>query len=92
LARKTGQIVGRGRHRWLVRIFLGRERETRKRRYHNRTIHGTARRAQEYLTKSSHDGCDRRQDFALAQIHRPGSQEEHNRREAIRDMNLGPAR
>jgi hypothetical protein len=43
--------VGRGRHRWLVRIFLGRERETRKRRYHNRTIHGTARRAQEYLTK-----------------------------------------
>jgi integrase len=51
LARKTGQIVGRGRHRWLVRVFLGRERETRKRRYHNRTIHGTARRAQEYLTK-----------------------------------------
>jgi integrase len=43
--------VGRGRHRWLVRIFLGRDRETRKRRYHNRTIHGTAKRAQEYLTK-----------------------------------------
>ena len=51
MARKTGQIVGRGRHRWLVRVFLGREPETRKRRYHNRTIHGTARRAQEYLTK-----------------------------------------
>jgi integrase len=43
--------VGRGRHRWLVRVFLGRDRETRRRRYHNRTVHGTARRAQEYLTK-----------------------------------------
>jgi integrase len=43
--------VGRGRYRWLVRVFLGRDRETRKRRYHNRTIHGTAKRAQEYLTK-----------------------------------------
>ncbi len=51
MARKTGQIVGRGRRRWLVRVFLGREHETRKRRYHNRTIHGPARRAQEYLTK-----------------------------------------
>jgi len=51
LVRKTGQIVGRGRHRWLVRVFLGRDRKTRKRRYHNRTIHGPARRAQEYLTK-----------------------------------------
>ncbi len=51
MARKTGQIVGRGRRRWLVRVFLGRDRETRRRRYHNRTVHGTARRAQEYLTK-----------------------------------------
>jgi integrase len=51
LARKTGQIVGRGRHRWLVRVFLGRDRETRRRRYLSRTVHGPARRAQEYLTK-----------------------------------------
>jgi integrase len=51
LARKTGQIVGRGRRRWLVRVFLGRDHRTHKRRYHNRTIHGPARRAQEYLTK-----------------------------------------
>ena len=51
MARKTGQIVGRGRRRWLVRVFLGRDHQTRKRRYHNRTIHGQARRAQEYLTK-----------------------------------------
>jgi integrase len=51
LARKTGQIVGRGRHRWLVRVFLGRDRETRKRRYHNRTVRGTVRHAQTYLNK-----------------------------------------
>ncbi|MBZ5613405.1 MAG: site-specific integrase [Acidobacteriia bacterium] len=51
MSRRIGQIVSRGRQRWLVRVFLGRERETRKRRYHNRTIRGTARRAQEYLTK-----------------------------------------
>jgi integrase len=34
-----------------VRVFLGRDHQTRKRRYHNRTIHGPARQAQEYLTK-----------------------------------------
>jgi integrase len=51
LARKTGQIVGRGRHRWLVRVFLGRDRETRKRRYHSRTVRGPVRHAQTYLNK-----------------------------------------
>ncbi len=51
LARKTGQIVGRGRHRWLVRVFLGRDRETRCRRYLSRTVHGPVRQAQSYLNK-----------------------------------------
>jgi integrase len=51
LARKTGQIVGRGPRRWLVRVFLGRDRKTRKRRYHNRTVHGPVRQAQTYLNK-----------------------------------------
>ena len=51
LPRRLGQIVSRGHRRWLVRVFLGRDRETRRRRYYNRTVHGTARRAQEYLTK-----------------------------------------
>jgi integrase len=51
LARKTGQIVGRGRHRWLVRVFLGRDHQTHKRRYHNRTVHGPVRQAQSYLNK-----------------------------------------
>jgi integrase len=51
LARKTGQIVGRGRQRWLVRIFLGRDRETRRRCYLSRTVHGPVRQAQTYLNK-----------------------------------------
>jgi integrase len=41
----------RGRHRWLVRVFLGRDRETRTRRYHNRTVYGPVRQAQSYLNK-----------------------------------------
>jgi integrase len=51
LARKTGQIVGRGRSRWLVRVYLGRDHQTHKRRYHNRTVHGPVRHAQTYLNK-----------------------------------------
>jgi integrase len=51
LARKTGQIVGRGRQRWLVRVFLGRDRETRQRRYHSRIVRGSVRHAQTYLNK-----------------------------------------
>jgi integrase len=51
LARKTGQIVGLGRHRWLVRVFLGRDCETRRRRYLSRTVHGPVRQAQTYLNK-----------------------------------------
>lgn len=51
MPRAIGQIVPRGRRRWLVRIFLGRDHQTRKRRFHSRTIHGPVRRAQEYLTK-----------------------------------------
>jgi len=55
LARKTGQIVGRGQHRWLVRVFLGRDRETRKRRYHSRIVRGPVRHAQTYLNKVLRD-------------------------------------
>ena len=51
MARKTGQIVGRGRSRWLVRVYLGRDRKTRKRCYHNRIVHGPVRHAQTYLNK-----------------------------------------
>lgn len=51
MARKVGQIIARGDHRWLIRVYLGRDHETNKRKYHNRTIHGSMREAQAYLTK-----------------------------------------
>lgn len=51
MARKVGQIVARGERRWLIRVYLGRDHETNKRNYHNRTIHGPMREAQAYLTR-----------------------------------------
>ncbi len=51
MARKVGQIIARGDRRWLIRVYLGRDRETQKRKYHNRTIHGPMREAQAYLTR-----------------------------------------
>jgi hypothetical protein len=41
MSRKVDQIIARGARRWLVRVYLGREREKRKRSYHNRTIYGS---------------------------------------------------
>lgn len=55
MSRKVGQIIARGERRWLVRVYLGRERETRKRTYHNRTIYGSLRHAQAYLTRKLHE-------------------------------------
>lgn len=55
MSRKVGQIIARGERRWLVRVYLGRDRETRKRTYHNRTIYGSLRYAQAYLTKRLHE-------------------------------------
>jgi hypothetical protein len=51
MARKVGQIIARGDRRWLIRVYLGRDHETEKRNYHNRTIHGSMREAQAYLTR-----------------------------------------
>ena len=51
MARKVGQIIARGDRRWLIRVYLGRDHETKKRNYHNRTIHGSMREAQTYLTR-----------------------------------------
>ena len=51
MARKVGQIIARGNRRWLIRVYLGRDHETKKRNYHNRTIRGSMREAQAYLTK-----------------------------------------
>ncbi|MDQ3257106.1 MAG: site-specific integrase [Acidobacteriota bacterium] len=45
----AGQIIKRGDKNWLVRIFMGRD-EKGKRRYVNKTIHGTKREADKYLS------------------------------------------
>jgi len=51
MARKVGQIVGRGRRNWLVRVYNGRDPETKKRKYVNQTIRGGLRDAQAHLNK-----------------------------------------
>src|SRR5260370_33448049 len=51
MARKVGQIVGRGPRIWLVRVYNGRDLETKKRNYLNQTIHGGLRVAQVHLNK-----------------------------------------
>ena len=48
---KTGQIIGRGPRTWLVRIFVGPDAETKKRKYISKTIHGGLRDAQAHLNK-----------------------------------------
>ena len=55
MSRKVGQIIARGERRWLVRVYLGRDQETRRRAYHNRTIYGSLRHAQAYLTRRLHE-------------------------------------
>ena len=55
MSRKVGQIIARGERRWLVRVYLGRNRETRRRTYYNRTIYGSLRHAQAYLTRGLHE-------------------------------------
>ena len=45
MARKVGQIVRRGSSTWLVRVYTGRDLETKKRTYLNQTIHGALRDA-----------------------------------------------
>ena len=55
MSRKVGQIIARGERRWLVRVYLGRDSEMRKRTYHNRTVYGSLRNAQAYLTRRLHE-------------------------------------
>jgi len=55
MSRKVGQIIARGQRRWLVRVYLGRDHETRRHAYHNRTIYGSLRHAQAYLTRRLHE-------------------------------------
>jgi integrase len=55
MSRRVGQIVARGERRWLVRVYLGRDGETRKRKYYNRTVCGSLRQAQMHLTRKLHE-------------------------------------
>lgn len=48
--RRAGQIVERGANKWLVRIFLGRDESTGKRSYYNKTVRGTKKDADKFLT------------------------------------------
>jgi hypothetical protein len=41
MARKVGQIIARGGGRWLIRVYLGRDYETKKRRQNKRNEQGT---------------------------------------------------
>jgi integrase len=50
----TGQIVKRGENTWYVRIFLGRD-VNGKRKYFNKTIHGTKKDVQKFLTAKTRE-------------------------------------
>lgn len=47
--RSSGQIINRGPRTWVIRVYLGEDPVTKKRRYHNHTVHGTKKDAQAYL-------------------------------------------
>jgi hypothetical protein len=49
MARKTGQIIRRGPQMWMVRIYVGHDPETRKRKYIGKSINGGLRAAQAHL-------------------------------------------
>jgi len=55
MSRRVGQIIARGDRRWLIRVYLGRDLETCRRAWHNRTIYGSLRFAQAYLTRTLHE-------------------------------------
>jgi len=50
VTRKLGQIIPRGKDRWMVRISLGCDQATGRRRYFNRTVTGSHRSAQQFLS------------------------------------------
>jgi integrase len=53
--RRVGQVIKRGENKYLVRIPLGTDPVTRKRRTHNHTVRGTKKDAQTYLTATLRD-------------------------------------
>ncbi len=51
MAREVGQIIGPGPRPWLVRVYVGRDVGTKKRKYLSRIVRGGLRDAQARLTK-----------------------------------------
>lgn len=47
----AGQIIPRGPNTWCVRVYMGRDPKTNKRRYANETVKGTRKDAQRVLTR-----------------------------------------
>jgi hypothetical protein len=54
MARKVGQNIARGDRRWLIRVYLGHDYKTNKRKYHNRTTRGSMREAQAIFDEKLH--------------------------------------
>jgi integrase len=50
----AGQIINRGKNTWLVRVYMGTDANG-KRKYHNKTIYGTKKDAERYLTSVLRD-------------------------------------
>jgi len=75
MTRKLGQIVAVRENTWMIRIPIGRDPETKRRNYYNRTVHGSLRQAQKFLGKKvnelgayiEHDGAKIRLDQYLDQ-------------------------
>ena len=51
MASTAGQIIKRGERKWVLRIFMGRDPETGKRNYLNKTVHGTKKEALQVLNE-----------------------------------------
>jgi len=54
--RRSGQLVPRGKNTFLLRVFLGRDHTTGRRRYRNHNFHGNKTAAQKELNSLLRDG------------------------------------
>src|SRR5205085_11660561 len=48
----AGQIIPKGKGKWLVRVFRGRDPQTGKKKYFNKLVNGNKKAAQTYLNKT----------------------------------------
>ena len=48
----AGQIIPKGKGKWLVRVFRGRDSQTGKKKYFNKLVNGNKKAAQTYLNKT----------------------------------------